>query len=323
MKKILSTALILLLSGCSVLENLVKSENVQDQTLQNLAPVNVRLMENENINIDHDRVVEKYRAYLDVSTDDELRIRTYHRIANLRLQKDEYVLVKGEVPTGNENQEQTIDFGRDSIADYERLLTKYPDRNDNDLALYQLAKAYSLAGEPFETIRVLEQLTEYYPRSDHYLESLFRLGEVYYANGVYDLAENAYQRLIERGAEENKYFLSAMYLIGWSQFKQNNYEGSLLSFTSVLDFEFPDSDSINNASSGQKGMLNDILRIMAITFDYLGDWKNVDQFYAQIGQRHYEYRIYETLAEQYYDKQYYKSGASTLRAYINRYRKMC
>lgn len=320
MKKLLLSAFLLfILSGCSVLETLVESESIQDKTLQNLAPVNLRLMENENIDIDHDRVMEKYRDYLDVSTDDELRIRTYHRIANLRLQKDEYILVNGGEVVGDENQALEIDFGRDSIADYERLLAKYPDRNDNDLALYQLAKAYSLAGEPFETIRVLEQLTEYYPRSDHYLESLFRLGEVYYANGVYDLAENAYQRLIERGAEENKYYLSAMYLIGWSQFKQNNYEGSLLSFTSILDFEYPDSDSLNNASIGQKDMLNDILRIMAITFDYLGDWKNVDQFYAKIGQRHYEYRVYETLAEQYYDKQYYKSGASTLRAFINRY----
>ena len=128
MKKLLLSAFLLfILSGCSVLETLVESESIQDKTLQNLAPVNLRLMENENIDIDHDRVMGKYRAYLDVSTDDELRIRAYHRIANLRLQKDEYILLNGGEIIGDENQAQDIDFGRDSIADYERLLAKYPD----------------------------------------------------------------------------------------------------------------------------------------------------------------------------------------------------
>lgn len=320
MKKLLCAVLtIALLSGCSVLEPLTEQEQLSQQTLGNLAPAALRLMGNENIDIDHDEVMEKYRAYLEVSTDEELRIRTHHRIANLRLQKDEFILEGGDQSDEASAKVFELDAGRESIADYEKLLAKYPDRNDNDLALYQLAKAYSLAGEPFETIRVLEQLTELYPRSDYYLESLFRLGDIYYANGVYDLAESSYQRLIIRGSEGNKYYLNAMYLVGWSQFKQNRYDESLLSFTSVLDFEFPTEETITLASIGQQSMLKDILRIMAITFDYQGDWENINQFYAGIGRRHYEHRIYETLASQYYNKKYYKSGASTLRAFINRY----
>ncbi|MBQ0732588.1 MAG: tetratricopeptide repeat protein, partial [Oleispira antarctica] len=320
MKKLLCAVLtIALLSGCSVLEPLTEQEQLSQQTLGNLAPAALRLMGNENIDIDHDEVMEKYRAYLEVSTDEELRIRTHHRIANLRLQKDEFILEGGDQSDEASAKVFELDAGREAIADYEKLLAKYPDRNDNDLALYQLAKAYSLAGEPFETIRVLEQLTELYPRSDYYLESLFRLGDIYYANGVYDLAESSYQRLIIRGSEGNKYYLNAMYLVGWSQFKQNRYDESLLSFTSVLDFEFPTEETIASASIGQQSMLKDILRIMAITFDYQGDWENINQFYAGIGRRHYEHRIYETLASQYYNKKYYKSGASTLRAFINRY----
>ncbi|MEH6447179.1 MAG: tetratricopeptide repeat protein [Oleispira sp.] len=320
MKNIVLMALLVsLVSGCSLFDAFTEQEDLNNQTLQNLKPANIRLMNNESIDITHDEVMEKYRAYLDISTDAELRVRTHHRIANLRLQKDEFIWEGGDESDEAKARIAEVDFGRESIADYETLLAQYPDRNDNDLALYQLAKAYSLAGEPFETIRVLEQLTELFPRSDYYLESLFRLGEVYYSNGVYGLAENAYQRLIERGAEENKFYLSAMYLVGWSQFKQNNYDDSLNSFTSVLDLEFPTEDSVLAASNSQQDMLNDILRIMAITFDYLGDWENISQFYAGVGGRHYEYLIYDTLANQYYDKKYYKSGASTLRAFIKRY----
>lgn len=309
----------LALPGCSLFESFSEPMQLSDQTLQNMKPLKVRLMANEDSVISHDEVMEKYRAYLEVSEDAELRVRTHHRIANLRLQKDEFIWEGGDESDEAKLKIAEADFGRESIEDYESLLAQYPDRNDNDLALYQLAKAYSLAGEPFEVIRVLEQLAELYPRSNYYLESLFRLGEVYYANGVYDLAENAYQRLIERGSDGNKYHLSAMYLIGWAQFKQNDYDDSLLSFTQVLDSEFPTEDDILSASISQQDMMKDILRIMAITFDYQGDWENISQFYAGLGGRHYEHLVYDTLAGQYYEKKYFKSGASTLRAFIKRY----
>lgn len=318
-KLLLTFISIILLSACSLFESFTEQVDLSDQTLQNLQPMKVRLMANEGFEVTHDEVMDKYRAYLEVSTDAELRVRTHHRIANLRLQQDEFIWLGGGDSDEAKIKIAEADLGRESINDYEALLAQYPDRNDNDLALYQLAKAYSLAGEPFETIRVLEQLAEFYPRSDYYLEALFRLGEIYYANGVYDLAENAYQRLIGRGAEGNKYHLSAMYLIGWAQFKQNNYDDSLLSFTSVLDAEFPMANDIVSASISQQDMMKDILRIMAIIFDYQGDWQNISQFYTGIGGRHYEHLVYQTLASQYYDKKYYKSGASTLRAFIKRY----
>lgn len=309
--------MVLLLSGCSVFESFTKPAPLKSQTLRDIKTTNIRLLANEHVATSHDEVMEKYRAYLAVSEDPELKVRTHHRIANLRLQKDEYHFDNGYSEEGVVASE--VDLGRESIADYESLLAQYPERNDNDIALYQLAKAYSLAGEPFETLRVLETLAEKYPESDYLLESLFRLGEIYYANGVYDLSENAFRRLIDYGPEENKYHLSASYLIGWAQFKQNNYQDSLVSFTQVLDNEFPTEESISTASLSQQSMMKDILRIMAITFDYLGDWENINEFYAQQGGRHYEHLVYDTMANQYYEKKYFKSGASTLRAFIQRY----
>jgi len=307
------------LQACSLFDSASEVEDFSGQTLNNIKTLNVKAAPNEIHDISHDDVINKYKEYLAISEDSELRVRTHHRIANLRLQKDEFLWEGGEDSDELRQQLAEIELGRESIVDYERLLREHPDRNDNDIALYQLAKAYSLAGEPFEAIRILEQLVELYPRSDYFLESLFRLGEIYYANGVYDLAESSYQRLISRGTANNKYYLSAQYLLGWSQFKQNDYRKSLLSFTAVLDAEFPTENELLGATRGQQDMLNDILRVMAITFDYQGDWKDIDVFYQGLGGRHYEHLVYETLASQYYNKKYYKSGASTLRAFVKRY----
>lgn len=307
-----------LLLACALFEASEQTVDYSNQTLSNVKVVGVNTAPNSDHDITHDQVMEKYKAYLEVSNNAELRVKTHHRIANLRLQKDELLWESG---AGLEPsvQVQDVVLGRESINDYERLLLKYPDRSDNDIALYQLAKAYSLAGEPFETIRVLEQLVTTYPESDYFLESLFRLGEVYYANGVYNLAESSYQRLIAGGDHQNKFYLNAQYLLGWSQFKQNKYDESLMSFTRVLDAEFYTEDKLLTATASQKNMLNDILSIMAITFDYLGDWQSIDTFYQRVGNRHYEHLMYDTLAKQYYAKKYYKSGASTLRAFVKRY----
>ena len=317
---ILAVLLTQLLLACSLFNTASERKDFSGQTLGNLKTFKVNIKPNQENDVSHDEVMAKYNKYLEVSEDAELRVRTHHRIANLRLQKDEFLWESGEVLSAS-GQQQNVELGRESIADYERLLLEYKDRNDNDIALYQLAKAYSLAGEPFETIRVLELLVEEYPRSDYFLESLFRLGEVYYANGVYNLAESSYQRLINRGSEGNKFFLSAQYLLGWTQFKQNDYDQSLTSFTTVLDAEFPSERDVLVATQGQQDMLNDILRIMAITFDYQGDWEDIGTFYQQRGGRHYEHLVYDALANQYYKKKYYKSGASTLRAFVKRYPK--
>lgn len=316
---LLALSFSLMLSGCSVINTMTDDDALSSQTLDDIPLESIRLVANEDINTSHDEVVEKYNAYLEIAEDEEVKIRTYHRIASLHLQKDEYIWEGGD-----ESEEARLkiaqgDLGRRSISEYESLLAQYSQRKDNDVALYQLAKAYSLAGEPFETIRVLEQLVAEFPNSDYYLESLFRLGEVYYANGLYELSEQAYARLISRGEDDNKYYLSAQYLSGWAQFKRNDYDASLRSFTQVLDTEFPTDVELAAATNSQLDMMKDILRIMAIIFDYQGDWESISQFYVDLGARHYEHLVYETLANQYYEKKYFKSGASTLREFIKRY----
>lgn len=332
-----------LLSSCAVFQDPAE----QQTRLENIPQLKVRLMSNETPEVTHQEVIERYQQYLAVATEPEMRIRVAHRIASLKLQSEEVSQERLEAAedalaaaqqknddTEIRNQAEKLaqELAREqqvsgaergmalaSIKDYEALLEQYPDRLDNDAVLYQLAKAYHITGQPYQTISVLEELVLKYPRSVYYLESEFRLGQLLYAAGDYEAAAEAYQRLIDRGREDNQYYVSAGYLKAWSLFKLEQNEASLLAFTRVMDEEYPDVAALSSATGSELDMLNDILRIMAIIFDYMGDWQQIAVFYDQHGQRHYEYLIYDRLAEQYYDKKYYKSGASTLRAFVLRY----
>ncbi|WP_420590648.1 tetratricopeptide repeat protein [Bacterioplanoides sp.] len=345
MNKLLTIILLaVMISGCAIFQDPAK----QQVKLENIQELKVRLMSNEPLEVTPEEVIDRYQSYLSVSTEAEIRIRVAHRIASLKLQAEELEMDRlaeaaDEALRGDGDQSaeaiekqqaellaqelaeeaqatrEERNMALSSIKDYEALLKEFPDRVDNDAVLYQLAKAYTITGQPYQAIAVLEELSLKYPRSGYYLETEFRLGQLLYAAGDYEASAEAYQRLVDRGREDNKFYVSAGYLKGWALFKLEENEQSLLAFTKVLDEEYPDVAALSSAKGGELDMLNDILRIMAIIFDYMGDWEQIAMFFDKHGQRHYEYLLYDRLASQYYDKKYYKSGASTLRAFVTRY----
>lgn len=312
----LTVLLSLSLQACALLDFFMKPPEKEERTLANLQSKELKFRNAAVEEVKFDDVITKYHEFLKVSDDPEMNVRVHHRIANLRLQKDEEAWESTDEDLDAISME---DIGRQSIKDYSELLAKFPDRSDNDIALYQLAKAYNLSGESLDAIDTLQKLVDDYPRSAYYLESLFRIAELNYSNGLYEESEIAYQALIDYGEEDNKYYQSSRYLIGWSQFKQEEYDKSLRSFASLIDAEFPTEDDLLSVSTSQKTMLDDVLRIMVITFNYQGDWTYINKFFESYGHRYYEYLMYDKMASMYYEKGFYKSGASTLRAFVTLY----
>lgn len=302
---------LLLLSGCS----LFAAKN-QQATIADLERQPIKIIENSDIEASHSEVLARYQHYLELQDDDaEMRVRVAHRMAALKLQQQELAL-------NNDAGEVDDKLGEGDLArihvidDYETLLSDYPDRMDNDTVLYQLAKAYNLAGQPMNTIATLKRLTQEYLASPYLLESFFRLGQLYYASNQFEQAAQSYQRLIDIGPSNNEYYISAGYLYGWALFQQSKYEESLLAFTRVLDEEFTTEQAFDADGVDNQDIRDDILRIMAVIFTEMSDWDEVNKFYTQYGQRFYEYKLYERLATLYYQRDYYKSAASTLRAFV-------
>jgi len=306
MRYLLILSLAVTLSACSLFQK------EPDNTLGALPYKPLRILPDEPIDVTHEDVQERYQRYLEVGEDSELRIRTRHRMAALKLQAEELALDSDDQEFYSERSALAV------IADYEALLSEHPDRPDNDIALYQLAKAYSISGQPYLSIATLERLTEEYPESQYYLESYFRLGQLYYASRDFEMAAEAYQHVVNIGRDQNDYYTSAGYLLGWSLFKQSLFEDSLLAFTRVLDEEFVSEYALENATANVD-LRDDIFRIMAINFDELGDWDEIEKFYAEHGERFYEYRLYDSLASLHYSREYYRSAASTLREFVLRY----
>ncbi|MEC8104476.1 MAG: tetratricopeptide repeat protein [Pseudomonadota bacterium] len=313
LKTVVLISVVFTLSACSWL-----GKKDERRYLSDIGTLTVRTASNEPLGVDHKDVIRSYKSYLEVSTDPEMRVRVAHRIAGLKLQWDEIRLDEFGDDIDSMVAEDR-EMAEASIGDYEALLSLYPDRIDNDAIYYQLAKAYSLAGRTNQAIAVLEELTARYAESIYYLESQFRLGRMLYNVRDYEASEMRFEQVVAFGDQGNPYYLDAQYFGGWALFKQNRLEDSLLAFTEMIEEHFPDDETLMAAEGAELEVLNDSLRIMALMFDYLGDWTEIARFYDEHGSRYFEYRIYAELSNQYYEKKYFKSSASTLRAFVDRF----
>lgn len=286
----------------------------EDKTLADINRLKLRLISNEPIDVDHDKVIDSYLSYLEVSTDSEMRIRAAHRIADLKFEKDR--LQSNQEVFGID--ETDVLLAKASIDDYHALLKRFPDRHDNDLLYYQLAKAYFVSGRLNQSIASLQNLLEYFPQSEYVLEATFRLGEMLFEVGDFASSAQMYQEVVSLGTENNPYYTHAQYLTGWSLYRDGRYEEGLLSFSLFLDETYPDELAFSSSEGERLAMLRDTLAVMATSFDILGDWRGIHEFYQQHGHRFYEYRLYAELSNHYYEKEYYKNSASTLEAFTQR-----
>ncbi|MFK4753640.1 tetratricopeptide repeat protein [Oceanobacter antarcticus] len=290
----------------------------QAGTISDLTYYGLKAPSNEPLIVTNEDVVARYRAYIEVADHHQYAMLASRRIAALRLNEQEAAWT-GDSFTSDEEEAVDPEVLAASIRDFEALLADHPDNASNDEILYQLAKAYNIAAEPEETARVLEQLVERHPDSLYYLDAEFRLGELRYAMSDYVAAEQSFQRLVKHGRIGNKYYSNAGYMLGWSLFKQSRYDDSLLAFARLIDEDYPTQSAIDNASGANLEILKDSVYTMAVAFSYRGEWEEIGEFFDLYGRRHYEYLIYDRLADFYYEQKYYQSGASTLAAYVERY----
>ena len=88
----------------------------------------------------------------------------------------------------------------DSATDlFNQLLESYPDYRRNDSVLYQLARAYEIAGKTDDALRVVNELVAKYPDTPLIDEVQFRRGEMLFLRKDYETAETAYQNVVDYG----------------------------------------------------------------------------------------------------------------------------
>jgi len=257
-----------------------------------------------------EKLIEHYRAALAVEADPAVRSRISHRLADLEM-------IVGEKQQAEADEATALkpDHYDGIIANYQTLLAQNPDGAEADQNLYQLSKAYDLAGQTDESLATIAILVAKFPNSPYTLEAQFRRGELQFARRNYVEAQAAYDYVVANGKSSSLY-PNALYMQGWTRFKRNAYDSALESFTAVLDFV---TDKKGDVSKTQQGLADDSMRIMSTIFSYEENGKSIAELYGRVGKRAYEPQLYERLGDMLVEKERYRDAADSYRVFIEQY----
>jgi TolA-binding protein len=257
--------------------------------------------------------MESYKLFLDLASNDALlQAEAMRRLADLQLETEEGVELARNIESLGDALGGTIEL-------YEQLLESYPDYQKNDLVLYQLSRAYEAGGETGKALEILDRLIDEYPDTEHLAEAQFRRGETLFVDQRYAEAEDAYESVLARGPDA-AFYEQSLYKLGWSRFKQLLHAESLEPFFNLLDIKLSgDEPGEVYAAMGraEQEMIDDTLRVLAISFSYLDGPDSITEFFEDYGPRAYGYIVYTGLGDLYLDQERFQDAADAYQAFVD------
>ncbi len=263
-----------------------------------------------------DKARDNYRAFLDLVSDDpELRAEAMRRLADLELEATE----SEQLARNLEGLE--YDLNDSAVGLFHQLLEAYPDYRRNDSVLYQLARAYEIAGKTDDALRVLNELVDRYPDTGLIDEVQFRRGEMLFLRKDYAEAETAYQSIVMSG-EGSRFYEQSLYKLGWAQFKLANHDASLTPFFDLLDrkisgIEVKEGDKrLEELGRAERELVEDTFRVLSISFSYMDGAESIDAFLGARGHPDYSHVIYMNLGDLYLEKERFVDAAESYEAFV-------
>jgi TolA-binding protein len=301
-RSLLAIALPLALAACTVL----RSTEAPEPTLADLDTVVTPSAPKPLPQLSLEEVSERYQQALD-NADAPTRAQVERRLADLQMLSGEQKQLAATEATRSFDQ---------AIAAYTALLASQPDHPDNDRVLYQLAKAYDMDGRGDEALATLDQLVRRYPHSAVIAEAQFRRAELLFARSRYRDAEGAYAAVVAAGSDTS-FAQNALYMLGWTQFKQSHYETALRSFSRTLDRLWPTDGELDALPRVERELVDDTLRVMSLGFSYLEGPRSIVALSRELGERPYTAALYDHLGELYLTQKRYRDAADTWQAFVD------
>jgi len=207
-----------------------------------------------------------------------------------------------------------------AIARYQAYLKATPEAPGRDRVLYQLARAQEQGGDPAAALATLDQLVASKPAPELLAEAEFRRGEMLFTAGRHADAERAYGVVLAQ-QPETVYHPRALYMSGWSRFKQGQPEEALQAFFGVLDrklghLEHQVAPALTRAD---RELLEDTFRVTSLSLQSLDGARSIPGFMGPPLRAAYEPRVYEELAALYLKQERIKDAADTLAAFADRH----
>ncbi len=265
-----------------------------------------------------DRARESYRNFLDLAPlDDPRRALALRRLADLELERAEEALANGDPP------DATAQGYAAAIDLYTQFRTRYPDDADNDVVLYQLARAHGQRGDSDAALQVLAELASRFPESAYVAESHFRRGESLFSQGQFAPAADAYAAVLAL-PEHSTFVEQALYKHGWSMFRLSQYEPGLASFYILAqrmlapDGAFSES-SFEQLNRAETELLEDALRASSVSFSYLEGVQSLSGFLRERESLGFEHLYFQRLGDLYLSQQRFSDAAQTYEAFAAQY----
>ena len=258
--------------------------------------------------------IQAYRKFLDAAPRDRMRPEAMRRLGDLEVERGQ----EGSAASSGAREY------RDAVKVYEDLLRTYPDYPGNDRVLYQLSHAYDQTGDLGRSLATLDRLVAQYPRSVYRDEAEFRRGELLFTLRRYPEAERAYNAILQKG-ESSAFYERALYMRGWSFFKQARLEEGLQSFFAVLDRKLIGRDNgaaldeLPGLTRAERELADDTFRVVSLSLANLQGPDTIPKYFATPARRQYEFRVYQQLGELYFKQDRVEDGANALNAFARRY----
>jgi TolA-binding protein len=279
-------------------------------TLKSLEREQVTIERNAAIAASREAAIQAYQNFLAAAPRDTLRPEAMRRVGDLALEGDP----RGDGPKQAEY--------REAIKAYIQLLRGYPKFAGNDRVLYQLAHAYEQSGDPKAALETLDRLVAEFPKSSHRDEAEFRRGELLFSLREYPDAEQAYRTVLNR--PDSPFYERALYMDGWSLFKQAKLDEALGSFFKVLDRKLIDAaggapKDPAALSRADRELTQDTFRVVSLSLANLKGAESIPAYTAAPGRRGYEYQVYRELANLYEKEERVKDAADALNSFARRF----
>ncbi|PKG38761.1 tetratricopeptide repeat protein [Psychromonas sp. Urea-02u-13] len=265
-----------------------------------------------NLNKSDSDIREAYINYIEHSSKQDLsRSDALNRLANIEFKLSEQLLNETEDEKAtNQLADQKLNRVMELL---ETSIKDYPDAKNNDISLYQLAKAYDQKGLYEQTHVVLQQLTDNHPKSKFYVEAQFRLAEYAFTKRQYLIAEDKYTEIITT-KKNNLFYEKSLYKRGWSRFKQEFYIEAADDFVRVINInEFSDYEQL---TISKQSLFDEYFRALALSFSYLGGAEPLSIYLENSEYADNDYYIYRSLSAVFFKQQQYNDAASTLENFI-------
>ena len=285
-------------------------------TLKSLASRQVTVQPDAGVKANEEDAARAYRDFLAASPREPQRQEALRRLGDLEMD-----MVDSRMATG-ESTGATADY-KAAIARYQDFLKTYPNDSGNDRVLYQLARAYELSGELETSLATLDKLVLLYPTTRYRDEAQFRRGEMMFALREYPKAEAAYL-VTMHGDKSSPFYERALYMHGWSLFKQGRLEDSLQSFFGVLDLKLAgrgsesDLEKLPGLTRADRELVEDTFRVTSISLANLQGPASIPPYINSPVRREYEFRVYQQLGELYIKQERVKDAADTFGAFAQR-----